>query len=66
MMRVASSVDSVPELPNRQYGSSNRSASRSATSSPSSVGCAKCVPNATRSRTASTIFGCACPITMTP
>ena len=27
MMRTASSVDSVPELPNRQYGSSNRSAS---------------------------------------
>ena len=59
MMRTASSVDSVPELPNRQYGSWNRSASWSATISPSSVGWAKCVPNATRFRTASTIFGCA-------
>ncbi len=66
MMRTASSVASVPEFPNRQYGRPVRSASCSATGRASSVGWAKWVPLATRSRTASTIFGWAWPITMTP
>ena len=66
MMRTTSSVASVPELPNRQYGRPVRSARFSATKSASSVGCAKCVPRATRFWTASTILGWAWPITITP
>ena len=56
----------MPEFPNRQNGRPVRSASCSATGSASSVGWAKCVPSATRLRTASTIFGWAWPITITP
>ena len=66
MIRTASSVASVPEFPNRQNGSPVRSVSASATGSASSVGCAKCVPSATRFCTASTILGWAWPITITP
>ena len=66
MMRTASSVASVPEFPNRQYGRPVRSNSCSATISASSVGWAKCVPSSTRRCTASTIFGWAWPMTMTP
>ena len=66
MIRTTSSVASVPELPNRQNGNPVRSVNCSATGRASSVGCAKCVPSATRVRTASTIFGWAWPITITP
>src|SRR5436309_710241 len=53
MIRTASSVDSVPELPKRQYGSRYLASSSSATTSASSVGWAKCVPSSTRRWTAS-------------
>ena len=59
-------VASVPELPNRHSGWSNRSARLSATTIASSVGCAKWVPRVTRSCTAATIAGCACPARDTP
>ena len=58
-IRIASIVDSEPELVNRQRGSRKRRASSSATTIASSVGAAKCVPSAARSRTAAVIAGCA-------
>jgi len=66
MIRQASIVASEPEFLNRHSGSPKRSASISATTTVSSTGIAKCVPSATRARTASTTLGCACPTTMTP
>ena len=59
-------VASVPELANRHSGSPNRSARSSATTIASSVGCAKWVPRATRSRTAATTAGWAWPASATP
>ncbi len=63
---TASMVASVPEFANRHSGSPQRAASSSATSSASSVGWAKWVPRATRSVTAATIAGWACPAADTP
>ena len=59
-------VASVPELPNRHSGWSNRSARLSATAIASSVGWAKWVPRVTRSDTAATIAGWAWPASETP
>ncbi len=63
---TASSVDSVPELVNRHCGSPNRRDSSPATWMSSAVGCAKWEPSAILWLTASTIFGWACPTTITP
>jgi hypothetical protein len=58
-IRIASIVASEPEFVKRHLGSSKRRASSSATTIPSSVGAAKCVPSFARSEIASTIAGCA-------
>ena len=50
----------------RHFGSRKRRANSSATAIPSSVGAAKCVPSAARSRTAAVIAGCACPCVIEP
>jgi hypothetical protein len=63
---TASIVDSVPELLYRHIGRPNRRASSRATTTASSVGWAKWVPLRTRSETAATIAGCACPTMPTP
>ena len=59
-------VASVPELAKRHSGRPKRLASSSATTMASSVGWAKWVPLATRSRTAATTAGWAWPTAMTP
>ena len=63
---MASIVASVPELANRHSGRPNRSDRLSATVMASSVGWAKWVPRVTRSCTAATIAGWACPARETP
>ena len=55
---------SVPEFVKRQRASPKRRPSSSATATASSVVAPKCVPRATRSLTAATIAGCACPCTI--
>jgi hypothetical protein len=65
-MRMASIVASEPELANRHCGSRKRRVSSSLTMTESSVGMAKWVPSATRSETARTIAGWACPCTIEP
>ena len=65
-MRIASIVASEPELLKRHFGSPKRRASSSATTIPSSVGAAKCVPRRMRSSTALVIAGCACPCGIEP
>ena len=64
--RIASSVVSVPEFMNRHSGRPKRSTRFSPTSWSRRVGCAKCVPSPAWARIASTIFGCAWPITIAP
>ena len=59
-------VASEPEFVYRHLGSRNRRASSSATSIPSSVCAAKCVPSAARSVIARVITGCACPCVIEP
>ena len=59
-------VASVPELANRHSGWRKRLASSSATAIASSVGWAKWVPRRTRSDTAATTRGWACPTAITP
>ena len=54
---TASMVASVPELANRHCGRPNLRASSVATAIAFRVGCAKCVPCATWSRTALTMAG---------
>jgi hypothetical protein len=65
-IRIASIVASEPELTYRHRGSPHRRASSSATTTASSPGAAKCVPNPTRSRTAAAIRSFACPCTIEP
>ena len=65
-IRIASIVASEPEFVYRHFGSRNRRASSSATTMPSSVAAAKCVPSAARSRTAAVIAGCAWPCVIEP
>ena len=65
-IRIASIVASEPEFVKRHLGRPKRRASSSATTIPSSVGAAKCVPSRARSEIASTIAGCAWPMTIEP
>ena len=61
MRWTASIVASVPEFAKRQSGKPNRRPNSAATQIASSVGWAKWVPRRTRSDTAATMAGCACP-----
>ena len=65
-IRIASIVDSEPELVKRHFGRPQRRASSSPTAIASSVGAAKCVPLAYRSASALPIAGCAWPWTIEP
>ena len=56
--------DSVPEFVKRHCSRPKRRVSSSATATVSSVVAPKWVPSATRSATAATIAGCACPCTI--
>ena len=64
--RIASIVASVPEFTKRICSSWNRSQIASARATVVSVVTAKCTPWSATARIASTIFGCACPTTLTP
>ena len=64
--RIASIVASVPELTNRIWSSWKRSQIASASATVTSVLTAKCVPDDAAFVIASTIFGWACPTTLTP